>query len=612
MKRGFVVAILALGLIAGACNSETAPGADDVPTSTGATTAAATTGTAATLDGLAFADFLEESYGRLAIRRPEALTSAGEAEHYGMRNDLLDDLSPAYLEETQALETEILDRLGTYDRAALSPEEQISYDLYAWYLDQLVRGHEFTYHDYPVHHFVNSYNANLLLFLTGEHPMDTVADAEDYIARLSEIDTQVAQLIEGLEVRHGMGNIPPRNILRMTIGRLRGDIAGPPERLELYTSFEDRLDTVDGLDDTTRRELLTAALTEVESSFVPAWEALIATLESIEAQAGDDPGVWRLPDGDDYYAYLLRDQTSTELTAEEIHAMGLAEVARVEQELRAVFTWLGYPEDASLAELRRRAERDGGYYNGSSPAGRDEVIAAYETLIEEAAAVVAPYFTARPDADVVVVPEQLGRGGYYVPSSAEGERPGAFHAGVAGNAIPKYVMPTVAFHETVPGHHFQIALAQELDLPTFRRLTHYNGFVEGWALYAERLAAETGLYEDDPYGDVGRLELELLRAVRLVADTGIHDLGWSADEARAYMRETIPGWEHEVDRYTVLPAQATGYMVGQQHILELRDEAKRALGDEFDLATFHEVVIGGGSVPLDVLDDLVATWIAGR
>ena len=623
MKRGFVVALLLLGLVASACSNG---GDADAPATTSTvpatetsvapeateTTAAVEDPATAELAGLEFLDFLDRSYGMLAVRTPQALTSAGVSHLFGLRNDRLDDLSPAFLEETRALEVQIRELLDGYDRTALTPDQQEFRDLYAWYLDQLISGHPFAYHDYPVHPIVNSYNVNLILMLTGEHPMNTLEDAEDYITRLGQIDTQVDQLIEGLEIRRDLGNVPPRNILGMTLERLRGEISGSPNRLELYTSFEERLDGVAGLDEATRQSLLDAALTEVESSFVPAWEALIAHLESIRPLAGTDPGVWRLPDGEAYYQYLLRDQTTTDLSAEEIHAMGVEHVERVQSELRAIFDALGYPADSSISDLLARAQTDGGSMNGSTRAGQEEVVRRYESLIAAADDAVGPLFTARPDADVIVIPEPLGGGGFYVPSSADGSRPGAFHAGVGGNNIPRYIMPTIAFHEAVPGHHFQIALAQELDLPAFQRFTHYNGFVEGWALYAERLAAEMGLYVGDPFGDIGRLELELLRAVRLVVDTGIHDLGWSADEARAYFSDTLPRWSHEVERYTVMPGQATGYMVGQQRILELRDEALAALGDEFDIAAFHEIVIGGGSLPLDVLEERVGVWIKAQ
>ena len=211
-------------------------------------------------------------------------------------------------------------------------------------------------------------------------------------------------------------------------------------------------------------------------------------------------------------------------------------------------------------------------------------------------------------ADVGIVAEPAGRGGYYVSGSVDGSRPGAFHAGVGGN-ISLLTMPTITYHEAVPGHHTQIAIAQELDLPTFRRFIQYNGFAEGWALYAERLAAETGLYTNDVYGDIGRLELELLRAVRLVVDTGIHSLGWSHREAKDYMDARISGWSHEVERYMVLPGQATGYMIGMLEILDLRDDA--AASGITDLAEFHDLVLGGGSMPLEVLETTVAGSLGG-
>ena len=207
-----------------------------------------------------------------------------------------------------------------------------------------------------------------------------------------------------------------------------------------------------------------------------------------------------------------------------------------------------------------------------------------------------------PKAGFTIVPEPFGAGGYYVPGSVDGSRLGAFHAGIGGR-VSRYRLPTIAYHEAVPGHHYQIALAQELDLPSFRRFVTHNGYVEGWALYAERLVHDVGLYADDPYGNIGRLELELLRAARLVTDTGIHALGWSRAEARDYLESVFGGplWSHEVERYVVLPGQATGYMIGLLEILAARDAAAAALGDGFDLSLFHTAVLGHGSLPLEIL-----------
>ena len=300
--------------------------------------------------------------------------------------------------------------------------------------------------------------------------------------------------------------------------------------------------------------------------------------------------------------------TSTDLTADEIHQIGLDQVDRLQTELREVFDALGYPRDAATPTLLGRAASDAGFLSGSTAAGKQDIVAAWQQLIDDIDGRLDPYFNRRPAAGVIIIPEDFGAGGYYVAASVDGSRPGSFHAGVGGSSIPTYVMPTIAYHEAIPGHHLQIALAQELHLPVFRRYNQYNAYAEGWALYAERLAEEMGIYEDDPYGNIGRLELELVRAVRLVTDTGIHAMGWTRQQARDYMNSVV-GWSHEVARYTVLPGQATGYMIGQQEILRLRQIAMDDLGDEFDYGAFHEAVLGAGSVPLEVLAETVGRWL---
>jgi uncharacterized protein (DUF885 family) len=628
-RAGRCAAALAFGLVLAACSggdaisTSTAGGARSAAPATShsvATTEQATAlpGDAApptsSLVGLPFDDFVEASYSRWLVRHPELLTSLGVADQYGLRNDRLTDLSAKSLLETQRMEGETLRLLRSYDRGALSADQQLSYDIYEWYLQHLVAGHRWMYHDYPVHHFINSYNDQLLRGLTDEHPIEDAEDAGDYIAKLSQIATQAGQMIEGLKVRRDLGVLPPDFILQSTISRLKGDLKSSSpragsvdaERLPLYTVFREKLGAVSALTDEERERLLDDALLQVESSFVPAWIALIDHLESVEPLVTADPGLSRLPDGEAYYAYVLRDQTSTAMSAADIHEMGLAETERVTAEMRAAFAALGYPEDGDLGNLRSRAAAEGGFLSGLGD-GAAQVVGAYEALIEGAEGATTDIFNAAPEAAVVVVAEPAGGGGFYVPASVDGSRPGAFHAGVAGSSIARYIMPTITYHEAVPGHHLQIALAQELDLPAVRRFTHYNAFVEGWALYAEQLAHDVGLYAGDPYGNIGRLELELVRALRLVVDTGIHSLGWSRAEARAYM-ETVLGdssWNHEVERYVVLPGQATGYMIGRNQILSLRADMQSALGERFDLAAFHDLIIGGGSLPLEILQDVV-------
>jgi uncharacterized protein (DUF885 family) len=622
--------LVVLSLILPACTASTSQGTDpaessvastqQITTSTPAIAPEATTPTSqsaelAALADLTFEPFLEAAYEALLLRTPQFLTSLGVSAEYGLRDDQLDNLSPAYLAETQSLEIRILEQLRSFDRTELLDRDQISYDVFEWYLDQKVRGHRFAYHDYPVHYFVNSYNFNLVLFLTEEHPLETLEDAEDYITRLSLIDDQVAQVLERLRMSEEMGVLPPSIIVTWTSGSLQENLGGTRDseavrvtRLPLYTAFEERIAGISDLDEATREELLEGVAIELETSFVPAWVALIDHMEQIRASAPTEAGVWRLPDGDAYYEWLLRDHTSTDLTAAEIHQLGLEGVERVEAELRAAFDRLGYPEDGSLGDLRRRAADEAGYMNGSTAGGAEEILDEYNRLIAGAEEVAGEFFGRRPVASVGIVPEAAGRGGYYVAASVDGSRPGAFHAGVGGQ-VAAYTMPTITYHEAVPGHHTQIAIAQELDLPTFRRYIQYNAFAEGWALYAERLAWEMGLYEDDPYGNIGRLELELLRAVRLVVDTGLHSLRWTRQEAHDYMNATIARWSPEVERYMVLPGQATGYMIGMQTILELREFL--AADGMLDIAAFHDLVLGGGSLPLGVLESVVAARAAG-
>jgi uncharacterized protein (DUF885 family) len=577
------------------------------------------------LEGLAIDEFFERSYEQLLLRDPEELTALGLAESFGLRNDRLTDLSETYVRETQELEAAILDQLRTYDRAALTPEQRTSYDVYEWYLDDLVRGHEFTYYDYPFHHFVGTYQDELVRLLTELHPLADWQNAEDYVSRLSLVDDQVDQLLAGLKVREETGVIPPSFIIELTRRqmvqylqmRTPDPAAIEADSLSVYTVFRDKLAEIDALSAEEKQTLLDAALAAVEESFIPAYVALLDYLEYLAPMATDDAGVWKFPDGDTYYAYILRNQTSTDLTPEEIHELGRSEVARIQAEMRQVFDELGYPQDESLGALMDRAVSDGGVYDMRTPEGKEQVIKAYEAILDEVDQKLDVAFDIRPGADVIVVgdPESYGPA-YYVSPSMDGSRPGAFHTGIAGSWAPKFNMPTVAYHEAIPGHHYQIAIAGGLDLPTFRNIVFFNGYGEGWALYAERLAWEMGLYDDDPYGNLGRLQLELLRGVRLVADTGIHAMHWTREEAKAYMNEALGdpsgGWATEVERYVVLPAQATGYKVGMLKILELRQRAVDQLGDQFDLKEFHNVVLSNGSMPLEILERVVQDYIDAK
>jgi len=567
------------------------------------------------LEGLPIDEFFDASFTQLLLREPELLTELNLSAQFGMQNDQLNDISDAYLKETQRLEAAILSQLLTYDRQTLTPEEQLSYDIYLWTLEDMVQGHKFMYHNYPLSNFINSYNFTITTLLTELHPLSNRQDAEDYIQRLSQVETQVHQLLEGRNIDEEMVILPQDPIIGMALSNLADYIglgsSTEATRIPVYSVFNESIELISELSVDEKNEFRTAALEQVENSFVPGFLKLIEHLEHLQPLADDKAGVWKLPKGDAYYAYKLRQETSTELTPDEIHELGKVEVERIQAEMRELFTELGYPEDESFSHSLGRAIQEGGVYDTSTQAGKNVYISDIEQLIEEADQRMGDLFDIGPNYEVRVVPSNSCC--YYIAGAPDGSRLGAYYTDVSGGQLRKFTQPTIAYHEAVPGHHYQIATGQALDLPMFRKGGGYNGFVEGWALYAERLAYEIGLYESDPYGDIGRLYLELLRAVRLVADTGLHARGWTREETRDYIDQSMGGpgpFSYEVDRYTVMPAQATGYKIGMLKILELRQRAKDALGNQFDIKEFHNIVIGNGSLPLEILEQLVDEYIA--
>ncbi|MBU6998197.1 MAG: DUF885 domain-containing protein [Theionarchaea archaeon] len=558
------------------------------------------------LEGLPMDQFLEESYNQLLLRNPEHLTELGIAGDFGLRDNQLTDISDNYVKETQKLQEGILKILHDYDVSTLSREQRVSYQVYEWFLEDMIRGREFMYYDYPVTHFVTGVQYQLLQFFTEIHPVATLQDAEDYIACLEQVDTKMEQLIEALQKRKEAGVISPKFVIQWSLYSIRGMAQGTPKYLPFYTAFQEK---VENLDITTEEKqmLLQAAEKAIQEAVIPGYGKLAQYLEDLESEAPTDDGVWQFPEGEEYYSYTLRHHTTTDLTAQEIYELGLRELERIHQEMRIIFDELGYPSDESLSDLFQRVSRDSGSISGS------DVAEMYQTLIEEAEQNLDPVFDIAHTADVIVVAGS--EGDYYMSGSLDGSRPGAFYANVTGREL-RYGMPSLAYHEAVPGHHFQISIAQELDVPFFRTDLIFTGYTEGWALYAERLAYELGWYADDPYGNLGRLQYEAFRAARLVVDTGIHTKGWTFDEAERFMEENV-GYknsdvvnvEFEISRYIAWPGQATAYMVGMLTILELRQRAMDALGDAFDIKEFHRIVLGNGSMPLSVLEEVVQDYI---
>jgi uncharacterized protein (DUF885 family) len=567
------------------------------------------------LEGLPVDQFFEESYRQLQLRDPDQLLIEGLADEYGVANDRFTNQSDEYIRETQQLQSVILDLLRTYNRGALSPGQQRSYDIYEWYLDDLVRGHEFMYYDYPVNSLTIWGKQNRLIdFMVNYQPITVKRDAEDYIVRLSQIDTWVDQLLEGLKLREQAGIIPPRYVIEESITQIEGHLSMVGldsynlEDIRLYSSFQEKLDSVAGISTAEKQDMLEAALDEIEGTFIPAFVKLREYLLYLKTIAGNVAGVSQFPEGEAYYAYVLRHQIGTDLVPEQIHELGLSEVKRIQEEIQRAAAEMGYPENISMVELQE------GLLENGDTLERNKLLVEYKRLIDAADQAIGLFFDLLPEADFVILPEPFDSGiGYYLPPPMDGSGPGTFYTNLK-IPMPSHLVPSFIFHETVPGHHLQGALARELDLPTFRRKLDLNGYVEGWAVYAERLAWEMGLYEDDPLGNLGRLDFELARAARLVIDTGIHTKGWSRQQAAAYYEEVTgrsadPALMH---RYIILPGQGCGYTIGMLKILELRQQAMDRLGEAFDIKAFHNVVLDNGSLPLDILEQLVDEWIEAK
>ncbi|HOU13303.1 MAG TPA: DUF885 domain-containing protein [Anaerolineae bacterium] len=557
------------------------------------------------LQGLDIDTFYEESYKRLGLRYPEYITTLGLSEALGVRKDQLNNMSDAYIRETQELEKAVLALLKTYDRTTLTPEQQLSYDVYVWYLEDKIRGHEFMYYDYVILPGVIGYQDTLVQFFTDLYPLTNKQDAEDYVTCLSQVETQMKQVVDGLERRAEIGVVLPRGIIQWMGNNLRKMADSDADETPFYTAFEEKLNTLDNVSAADKKALLKAAEDAIEKSVLPGFDALADLVEKQQRTATDAIGVSKFPDGEAYYAYLLRHYTTTDLTADEIHELGQQDLIRIHAEMRALFDQLGYPQDESLPNLYNRVAKESGFLQGQA------ILREYEAIIEAVKADIAPVFDLQPKADVIVI--GVPSGGYYLAPAVDGSRPGAFYASNTGSE-PRSGMRTLAYHEAIPGHHQQIAIAQELPLPFFRKDMGFTGYVEGWALYAERLAWELGVYEDDIYGDLGRLQAEAFRATRLVVDTGIHVKGWTYTQAVDYMLQNTGmsrgAVESQIWRYITWPGQATAYKVGMLEILEQRQRAMDALGDDFDLKAFHNVVLGNGSVPLELLEVLVDDYIA--
>jgi uncharacterized protein (DUF885 family) len=458
---------------------------------------------------------------------------------------------------------------------------------------------------------MNGLNVRVIETLTVRHPLLTEKDAENYLETLRHVNDRMEEAIADSQRLAAKGVLPPRFILAATSTQMQQFTASPPSQNPFVTTLADKLTAVKEVSNGRREALRAQAEQIVEAEIYPAWKKAIAVLEEQRPRATDDAGLWRLEGGDEAYAYFLRRYTTTSLSADQIHEMGLRHVARIEKEMDALLRRLGRT-DGTVKERIAKLTRDLSYPEPTSERSRAQIMTDIDAFIRDAERRAVVLFDIRPKSPVVAQPfptfREANAAANYNSPAPDGSRPGTFQYPRRVERMTKFGVRSVVYHETVPGHHFQIALQVEnKDLPRFRQIGAFGGIsalTEGWALYAERLAAESGWYGDDIEGRLGQLEFELFRARRLVVDTGIHAKRWTRQQAIDYGIEAS-----EVERYTVFPGQACAYMVGQLKILELRDKAQSLLGPKFSVREFHNVVLRTGTVPLELLERQIDAYV---
>ncbi len=568
--------------------------------------------------------FYTRVFARFALNNPELLTSMRLLEPLGIRghNGKFSDSSQAHEDAVAAQWRDDLTTLRSYNSAGYNGQDRLSYDIFDYFVNDRVKGERWRLHDFPVNQLFGV-QSNLPNLMTQQQQVNDARDAELYIARLRDFPRKFAQVIDGIKLREAKGMVPPKFTVEKVLAQIKGFMASGTAGNELTAAFKEKLAKIpaEKMDAATRDAFTARVEATVKDSVLRAYAALAAHFETLRGTATANNGAWSLPDGDAYYQYQIESNTTTTMTAAQIHALGLAEVARVGAAMDAILFSAGYPSGTRAEKIAKLNASPEQLY-ADNDVGRAQLLKDYQTIIDEVSAGLEPYFKTKPKAKVVVkrVPEfteKSAPGAYYQPAPLDGSAPGTFYANLRDvKELPKYAMRTLAYHEAVPGHHLQIAIAQELKgLPIFRSLVPFTSYLEGWALYAEQLAWEAG-YEKNPLDNLGRLRDEMLRAVRLVVDTGIHSKRWTREQAIAYMMQQTGMPESEVtteiERYFVDPGQALAYKVGMLIILELRERAKTTLGARFDIREFHDGVLANGAMPLAVLERVVDAYIAGK
>jgi len=568
------------------------------------------------------ATFFEDIFERDVNQSPEYQAYLGrKTEDYGRWDDYSEEAAKTENQQTAA----DLKRLQQeFDFDALSENSKMSYRIFEYDQQQALRNHEWRFHNYAISP-MNDISSYLPTFLQNIHKIENVKDAEDYISRLEGIQTVLQQVVKQLRQGESMGVIPPKMVYPKILPAAQNLLKGAPfdETAEdgiVLADFRAKLAALE-LDPEETEILLNDAANALSGTFRNGYQDLVTELLRLQALADNNHGIWNLPDGEAFYANRIQNWTTVVRPVDEIHELGLAEVARIRVEMQQIMESVDFEGDlAGFFEFVRNSPEN---YYPNTDAGREEYIRDATTLIDGIYDIADQYFNVLPKAPLEVRRVEPWRENgastaFYNGPSPDGSRPGIYYINQKDmNAVQKHIQNSLAYHEGAPGHHFQIAIQQELEgLPQFRRFGGYSAYSEGWALYSERLAFEAGLYEGLPMRNFGRLAEEMKRAVRLVVDTGMHAKQWPLEQSIAYMTDNTPmatdDIERQIKRYYVLPGQALSYKVGMLTILELRQRAEDQLGEKYDIREFHDAVLKNGAVPMQILEDVIDAYIKSK
>ncbi|MCB7480735.1 DUF885 domain-containing protein [Christiangramia sediminis] len=564
-------------------------------------------------------NYFDKEFQKEIDESPMLQTRMGMKTDYGKWDDFS---NLKYAEDLEQAKTR-LDYLDKVNTEALDEETKLSYELFRRQVKNEIDDYDFRFYDYPIEQ-MHGLHAELPAFLINMHRVDSISDARAYISRLVGLEKVMSNIIEQLKLREQNGVIPPKFVFDRTLDASRNIVKGKPftNSAEASTLMEDFNSKVEKLE--ISKEQKTRLIGEAETALVdhvqPAYKSLVDFLENQQKRATEDAGVWKFPKGEEYYNNALQRVTTTNLTADEIHEIGLSEVARIHGEMEKIMEEVGF--EGSLDDFFEFMKTDEQFYYENTEEGKAAYLTEAKNIINTMNAELPKLFNTMPEADIVVKAvepfrEKSAGKAFYQQPAIDGSRPGTYYANLYDMAaMPKYEMEALAYHEGIPGHHMQIAIAQELDsIPEFRKFSFYTAYVEGWGLYSEYIPKEIGFYED-PYSDFGRLAMELWRSCRLVVDTGIHAKKWTRQEGIDYYKENTPAAESAcvkmVERHIVMPGQATAYKIGMNKILDLREKTKEQLGDNFDIKEFHDVVLTDGALPLTVLESRVDSWVKSK